>query len=283
MRQADRPVSCHSTRFVAALQITPEAVSLKRSRHNPVRIHSSEEIMSSAPVYVGVCVIAVMTLAGCSPAPLIETVPVSGTLVYQGKPVKGASVSFMNTNVAGHCAAGVTDDQGRFSLQTPLGGPRFQDGSVEGTFKVVVISDVRWPQAVPEGTNPAAFSAEDMRAVRERMAENQRRWQRNPGLQRKEIAEQLQSKLPKKYTSMRSTDLVVTVKAGSPNDFRFELDDEAPESVEESSDKPREAPGESAAAHDLLPPSGETGLDETPPDPGRTPANAAGTESEPSN
>lgn len=79
----------------------------------------------------GVCLI----LAGCSsdvpgrPKP----VPVDGKLLWEGKPVEGATVVFMPED-HGFAAAGRTDSEGRFRVQTF----NKDDGAVPGKFKIAV-------------------------------------------------------------------------------------------------------------------------------------------------
>ena len=54
-------------------------------------------------------------LSGCGPD-LPKTVPVSGTIVYRGKPVEGAEVTFMREGA--RPGSGKTDAQGHFELTT---------------------------------------------------------------------------------------------------------------------------------------------------------------------
>jgi len=60
------------------------------------------------------------------------TVPVTGTVTFNGTPVEGANVSFFGQQ--GRPAAGVSDGQGRFRLMTFAPG----DGALPGEYEVVV-------------------------------------------------------------------------------------------------------------------------------------------------
>ncbi len=61
------------------------------------------------------------------------TIPVTGTVTLDGKPIAGATV-MLQPQGPGKPAVGVTDDQGRFSLYTFEPG----DGALPGTYLVTV-------------------------------------------------------------------------------------------------------------------------------------------------
>lgn len=58
-----------------------------------------------------------VTLAGSGCGGRRELVPVSGTVLFQGKPVDGAQVSLLAPGTPRN-AAGMTDGVGRFTLTT---------------------------------------------------------------------------------------------------------------------------------------------------------------------
>lgn len=75
---------------------------------------------------------AVLLLAGCGsgkPA----TVPVSGVVKVDGKPMEGATVTFM-PKAGGRPATGVSDASGKYTLTTFQGG----DGALAGEHAVIV-------------------------------------------------------------------------------------------------------------------------------------------------
>ncbi len=128
--------------------------------------------------------LGIFTLAGCGPGGP-STVPVSGTVTYQGQPVDGARIMFVATG--GPPANGVTDAQGRFSLTTVEPG----DGAVVGSYKVSITKR----QEIPDPRQPDS-----------------------PYKLTKDL-------LPARYSNLSQTDLTAEVKAGGPNDFKFELKD----------------------------------------------------------
>jgi hypothetical protein len=67
---------------------------------------------------------------------IIPTVPVSGTLTYNGKPVPSFKVVFSPTD-GRKTAMGTTDADGKFTLGTNAPG----DGAAVGTHKVTVAFD----------------------------------------------------------------------------------------------------------------------------------------------
>jgi hypothetical protein len=85
-----------------------------------------------------------LALSGCGPS----YVPVNGVVTMDGKPVEGATVTFI-TEDGTQSASGQTDASGNFSLTA--GG---KEGVLPGTYKVMVIKTK--PTATPEeGGDPA--------------------------------------------------------------------------------------------------------------------------------
>lgn len=83
---------------------------------------------------VNVCLAAACVLAqGCRGNDVPETLPVSGTVTLDGKPVEGVSVGFYPKS-GGRPAMGRTDTHGRYTLSTFAS----QDGAVPGGHSVVV-------------------------------------------------------------------------------------------------------------------------------------------------
>ena len=114
-----------------------------------------------------------------------KTLPVTGTVFYRGAAVEGAEVMFMATD--GPSARGTTDAQGRFRLMTFKPG----DGAVAGSYKVAVTKREEMPD--PKQPDSPYKLTRDL--------------------------------LPARYRNPAQTDLTAEVKAGQPNDFRFELVD----------------------------------------------------------
>jgi hypothetical protein len=97
----------------------PEPHGCRRRRHRPMRL-------------VGMTALLV-TVAACS-GPRTP-VPVSGTVTLDGKPVEGATVTFLvlGDDKEGRPATGQTDKTGTFHLKTGN-----EDGARPGEYKVVV-------------------------------------------------------------------------------------------------------------------------------------------------
>lgn len=150
---------------------------------------------------------AVILGIGCSPKAGVSTVPVTGIVTIDGSPAEGIAVTFSPQSPGARTAAGITDANGRFTLNTPGGG----EGAVPGSYKVVFAA-VGGGQAAPAGDPRAAggaLSPEQMKQIKEAQA--------------KPPAGGPAIKLPAKYTSVDTSDFTVEVKAGAKNEFTFDL------------------------------------------------------------
>jgi hypothetical protein len=127
-------------------------------------------------------------LAGCEPAANPDMVPVKGTVTYKDKPVAGANVVFQSSEQG---SFGVTDEQGRFQLQTFAPG----DGAPPGEYKVLIS---KMQITVPE------FDQGDPQYV--------------PPPPPKHL-------IPAKYADANTSGLRVTLVKGEPKDIPFELRD----------------------------------------------------------
>jgi len=92
---------------------------------------------------LNLAIVALFAIAGCGDG-RPGTVPVSGTVTYQGKPVAEAQVVFMAEGA--RPASAVTDAEGRFTLSTFAP----DDGAVAGEHRVTVS---RWEKANPADTS----------------------------------------------------------------------------------------------------------------------------------
>src|SRR5262249_29630685 len=75
-----------------------------------------------------------LALAACGCGGRKGPVAVAGVVLLDGKPVAGATVSFLPTGETGRPATGLTDGQGVFRLTTSDKG----DGALPGDYRVVV-------------------------------------------------------------------------------------------------------------------------------------------------
>jgi hypothetical protein len=91
---------------------------------------------------------------GPTPATMLRTIPVSGTVTLDGAPVEGATVTFNPigpepTRVAG----AITDAQGQFLLRTSIGGSALAEGAVPGEYAIIVSNSKQveaWEQKIPD-------------------------------------------------------------------------------------------------------------------------------------
>ena len=162
---------------------------------------------------VGILLLGLAFVAGCSGAGADrpDTVPVSGTVVYKGKPVEGATVSFMAEG-APKPATGITDAEGKFQLSTF----EFNDGAVVGEHVITVEKYEQGAEAA-QTTSSMEEAMNDPNALAEMAA------------QFEEEGEAAQagpkSLLPPKYADPKTTPLKEKVTAEGPNTFVLQLTD----------------------------------------------------------
>ena len=141
---------------------------------------------------------------GCGPAEEATT-PVSGTVMYNDKPLEGAAVTFVPDSGI-QAATGTTDAAGKFTLKTAS-----KDGAVPGTYKVVVMKT--------SGGNkpPEAMSEEELKAMTLKSADS-------PQATAEDV-DAMKSLIPEKYNSPATSGFEATVEEGKPNEFEFKLVD----------------------------------------------------------
>jgi hypothetical protein len=102
--------------------------------------------------------IAFSIAAGCTPSGQVKTYPVTGRIMFDGKPmVGGGAISLIPTiNQPGKTAAGIIKPDGTYVLGTY----KNTDGSMPGEFRVVIFQEkVKEGQARPDGSAPSAAAA----------------------------------------------------------------------------------------------------------------------------
>lgn len=137
--------------------------------------------------------LALSLLAGGCGGDGLALEPVTGVVLYQGRPVAGARATFMGLS-SPRAAVGTTNDAGEFKLTTMTDG----DGAVVGQHQVSVTS----------------FTQEAIAKLSNAQQEALGRGQKVEG-----------SALPTKYASFETSGLSATVEAGGTNHFRFDLSD----------------------------------------------------------
>ncbi len=134
------------------------------------------------------------TLVGCgSGAPTVNTVPVSGTVTLDGKPLGEAVVKFYDVEGKNNPSAGTTDASGNFSL-----GFATYKGATPGRYKVTVehFTDMEGKGLVKEEGKDATMLVMEGKA---------------------------KQSLHANYSEYTATTLVQEVKAGEKNNFTFAL------------------------------------------------------------
>lgn len=155
-------------------------------------------------VSVRLIVVALLaTVSGCSGGGIQGLVPARGKVIYQNKPVEGATISFLN-NTGGLPATAITKADGSFELSTSG-----HNGALPGPYRVTVMKT----DAVPDTTGTdLGFSPEGMDLSMEAAAKTAGKKQAKP----KEL-------VPAKFTSPTTTTLQYEIKS-SDNNFEIKLD-----------------------------------------------------------
>lgn len=179
---------------------------------------------------------ALAALGGCG-GETLPTVPVTGTVTYNGKPLDGADISFIPKDPTGEArgASGATDAHGNFKLQTFLVGSKMVAGALPGDYAVTVSKREDFTAKLREsmaGGGPA-----DGRKLMEEGAQAPSAPAGPPGggppgrpraggppmgMPGTMIGKLL---VPEKYTSPGSSELTATVKPSGNDPFQFELTD----------------------------------------------------------
>lgn len=159
---------------------------------------------------------------GCGPKSSIKTVPVTGVVMYQGKPLEAAQVGFVDTvNPDALPAHGYTDAAGKFTISTSIGGTKTVAGAVPGSYTVIV---TKVEQEAGQGSMPtspeeaARMGAQQQNESREKLMEQMKSGKGKPS------GDVMLT--PEKYASAKSSDLKVTVKESGNEPITLELKDE---------------------------------------------------------
>jgi len=157
-------------------------------------------------VVVTSCLIAVAGLSGCTKQPSRpKTYQVHGTVTFNGKPVEGATVTFVSKEGATgepkpQAATAITDSNGRYAIGTFATG----DGAIPGEYLVKVTKYRTTQQQQSVGNDPES----QMQAYLQYQQGKQQ--QAGP-----------QNELPAKYENEKTSGLFITVQ---PNDNTFDID-----------------------------------------------------------
>ena len=146
---------------------------------------------------------------GCGGGPGGEApVPVTGKVLYKGKPVEGALVTF-HSKSEGRPANGRTDANGAFALMTY----KTADGAIPGDYIVTV-------------TKPKESESDDMDVGEDEYGEDYGKMMDAAGEAGDGGATAAEeTTLPAKYADVQKTPLALTVTKDPPNEFEIVLED----------------------------------------------------------
>jgi hypothetical protein len=94
-------------------------------------------LRSVVPV-IGLCLVAI---TGCDKSKGPATVEVTGTVTLNGAPLEGANLLFspgIGSNDARLASQATTSSDGKFRLETHIGGGKFKPGIVAGKYDVTI-------------------------------------------------------------------------------------------------------------------------------------------------
>lgn len=163
---------------------------------------------------------ATIAAAGCKQEPGLKTYPVKGSVTYNGKPVAGATVSYINDESSAPRCSSVTDSDGRFSLSTFLSAKEVLPGAPSGSYKIVIVKmSAAQQQATAEANNWENLSEQ------ERQAQMTGMWQKQNKPQQ-QAPEKPKSEIPERYGNPETSGLVATVVVGENEPREVKLTDD---------------------------------------------------------
>jgi hypothetical protein len=124
-------------------------------------------------------------------------VPLSGTVLLDGRPLARATVAFVPEEDGRRPAAGVSDENGRFELTTFTEG----DGALPGGYRVIVTKVEPVPALAPASSTGVLDKEEQMEARFETTQQHRR---------------QVRPQLPLRYGRIDATPFSCTVPADEP-------------------------------------------------------------------
>jgi len=186
--------------------------------------------MFRRPVFWASCVAMLLGLGGCGPkgGSALKTVPVAGAVTHNGKPIEGATVTFLPVDPnSGKAAGGITDAAGKFTLETYAGGSTVVPGALLGDYNVTV---TKTSSAVASSSTDAMMTMTNP----EGMQQLEKGGGVKPGEDAKATAPVVaaptgsgpESLLPKKYSDPATSTFKANVPAGGKSDFSFDLTDD---------------------------------------------------------
>lgn len=164
--------------------------------------------MFRAGLFCSLCLSTMML--GCSGSSGPKLAAADGEVLFQGKPLAGATVMFLPEK--GPVAAGITDTNGKFRLST--GTSR---GAVISNGKVTVTAMTSGNTELTDALAKQPTNPEESRIYMQKMAE----------MQQAMVAGKTdilpKSMIPEKYSRADTTPLSYPIKADGNNHFKIEL------------------------------------------------------------
>jgi hypothetical protein len=181
------------------------------------------ELFGMATRMAAALAVMAVGLSGCGGQRPLELAPVTGIVMYDGKPVEGAVVEFVQDQSPTR-SMGFTNDSGQFSLTSM----RPDDGAPVGKHKVLVTK--RTKPARP-AESPAAVSLDSISDPVERRkasiiaSQQERPPAAQAAAQRTSQATSPKDLLPTKYAKHETSDLEFVVEPNKQNSFQIVLTD----------------------------------------------------------
>lgn len=144
--------------------------------------------------------VALFTLSGCG-EPGIGTVPASGVVLVDGKPITGVMVTF-HPDGAGRAASASTDAEGKFKLTTITNG----DGALPGLYKISVSKHENPVDDLPK------YDPNDPKSL-------------DAIYSKVDARKKVKSKnlVAAQYENPLGSGLTAEIKASGPNEFKFDV------------------------------------------------------------
>tara|TARA_R110002111_G_scaffold153375_1_gene220083 strand:- start:11041 stop:11520 length:480 start_codon:yes stop_codon:yes gene_type:complete len=153
-------------------------------------------------------------IAGCSSAAedLPETVPVTGTVLYNGEPLKQASIIFSNPaeKPGSATANATTDDMGHFELKSYFGARTERAGVIPGTYTVTVLKMVPPGKMTEEEYHTKVTEADQIVSA-------------GGVLTQEQTPPELKQMIPRQYSDASVSKLQAKVVPDQENQFQFDL------------------------------------------------------------
>jgi len=172
-----------------------------------------QKIRRHSLVLIALCSLSLSVSCSSDTPDTPETVPVSGTVSFEGKPLPGASVIFMDSSAASPQTGtlnAVTNDAGQFELKSYFGAKTVKSGAVPGTYKVTIL------KMVP----PGEMTEEEYEA---KVAEADKIVSGGGVLTQEQTPPELKQLIPRKYSDASLSQLEAKVIPDQKNQFQFEL------------------------------------------------------------